>query len=86
MAPRLRKTGSTCRYAALDDAVALGFERILTSGGAATALQGAAKIKELHERASGRIGVMAGGGVRAANAVDVPRRTGSANCMARLPS
>ena len=63
--------------AALADAIALGFERILTSGGAATALAGAATIRRLHELAAGRIGIMAGGGLRATNAVEVLRRTGA---------
>jgi copper homeostasis protein len=62
--------------AALAEAIALGFERILTSGGASSALAGAAAIRRLHGLAAGRIGIMAGGGVRAANAIELLQRTG----------
>ena len=53
---------------AVDAAVALGFRRILTSGGEATALAGANRIAALVARAAGRIAIMAGSGVTAANA------------------
>ena len=53
---------------ALEEAVALGFRRILTSGGAVTAPAGAARIGALVVQAAGRIGVMAGAGVTAATA------------------
>ena len=49
--------------AALDEAMALGFRRVLTSGGAVTALAGAARIEALVRQAAGRIAVMAGAGV-----------------------
>ena len=49
--------------AAVDQAVALGFERILTSGGAATAPQGQAVIRAMLHAAAGRIAIMAGSGV-----------------------
>ncbi|WP_103257688.1 copper homeostasis protein CutC [Tabrizicola aquatica] len=48
---------------ALEEAVALGFRRVLTSGGAMTAAAGEARIGRLVERAAGRIAVMAGAGV-----------------------
>jgi copper homeostasis protein len=54
--------------AALEAAVALGFRRILTSGGAATAEAGAGRIAALAAQAAGRIGIMPGAGVTAANA------------------
>lgn len=53
---------------ALDQAVGLGFQRILTSGGAVTAEAGAARIASLLARAAGRITVMPGSGVTPANA------------------
>ncbi len=53
--------------AALEAAVALGFERILTSGGAVTAPAGLDMLKRLHEAACGRIGIMPGSGVTPAN-------------------
>jgi copper homeostasis protein len=54
--------------AALEAAVALGFRRILTSGGAVTAAAGARRIRTLVERAAGRIVIMPGAGVSAENA------------------
>jgi copper homeostasis protein len=54
--------------AALEEAVALGFRRILTSGGAATAVEGARAIAALVARAAGRIAIMPGAGVSAENA------------------
>lgn len=48
----------------LDALQALGVHRVLTSGGAATALEGAEMIARLVRRGRERIVVMAGGGVR----------------------
>ncbi len=61
---------------ALEAAVALGFERILTSGGALTAEAGAEAIAALVEQAAGRIAILAGAGVRPSNVADLVRRTG----------
>jgi copper homeostasis protein len=75
------------RAAALETAVALGFERILTSGGATTAPEGAAALGELMNRAGGRIAIMAGSGVRAetvAGLLDAGLREIHASC-ARPP-
>lgn len=55
-------------FEALEQAVALGFHRILTSGQAVTATQGIALIAELHARAAGRITIMPGGGITPENA------------------
>jgi copper homeostasis protein len=52
-------------HAALEAAIDLGFERVLTSGGAKTAPLGAARLRELADQAGERIVVMAGGGVTA---------------------
>jgi copper homeostasis protein len=54
--------------AALEEAVELGFRRILTSGGEATAEAGAGRIATLIAQATGRIVIMPGAGVTAANA------------------
>lgn len=54
--------------AALEEAVALGFHRILTSGGATTAEAGSARIEALAAQAAGRITVMPGSGVNPGNA------------------
>lgn len=62
--------------AALEVAIALGFERILTSGGALTAEAGAEAIAALVSQAAGRIAILAGAGVRPGNIADLVRRTG----------
>jgi copper homeostasis protein len=61
----------------LEDVVALGCERILTSGGRANALEGADVIAGLVRHAAGRIAIMAGAGIRSGNVVDIARRTGA---------
>lgn len=53
--------------AAFEQIIELGCERLLTSGHAADALQGAPLIAELVRRSRGRIVVMAGKGVRPDN-------------------
>lgn len=53
--------------AALEDVIATGARRVLTSGGAADATTGAETIARLARQARGRIQVMPGGGVRLAN-------------------
>ncbi|GIG27081.1 copper homeostasis protein CutC [Cellulomonas denverensis] len=50
--------------AALDQLVEAGVRRVLTSGGAPRAIEGADRLAALVEHAAGRIQVMAGGGVR----------------------
>jgi copper homeostasis protein len=62
--------------AALSSVLALGADRLLTSGGAATALDGADVIAELVRRSSGQLIVMAGGGVTPATARAIVTRTG----------
>ncbi|MBL9048788.1 MAG: copper homeostasis protein CutC [Tabrizicola sp.] len=54
--------------AALEEAVDLGFHRILTSGGEKTAEAGAERIAALVAQAAGRITVMPGSGVNVGNA------------------
>lgn len=54
--------------AALEEAVELGFHRILTSGGEVTAEAGARRIAALVKKAAGRITVMPGSGVNPGNA------------------
>lgn len=53
---------------ALDALLALGVDRVLTSGGAPSALAGAPRLAELVRRAGDRLAVLAGGGVRAEHA------------------
>jgi copper homeostasis protein len=61
---------------ALDDLIAAGAARVLTSGGAAGALAGSARLAALVRRAGDRIVVLAGGGVRAHNVAQIVRSTG----------
>lgn len=61
--------------AALETAISLGFDRILTSGGAATAPQGAEGLQRLHDAARGRIEIMAGGGIKSSNLPELMRAT-----------
>ena len=49
---------------ALEAAISLGFPRILTSGGARSALEGVETLAHLSELAKGRIVIMPGAGVR----------------------
>lgn len=59
---------------ALDVIAQCGVSRVLTSGGAPTAREGADAIAALVRHAAGRIAIMAGGGVREENIQDVVRR------------
>ena len=61
---------------ALETLVALGVERVLTSGQAATAPEGADGIARLVQQAAGRIAILPGGGVTADNAPALVRATG----------
>jgi len=62
---------------ALEEVIELGFERILTSGGEASALLGAEKIKALIEQSAGRISIMPGAGVREENIQQLIHMTGA---------
>lgn len=61
---------------ALESALDLGFDRILTSGGAGNALEGAPMLARLTRQAAGRISIMAGGGVTPDNIDEVLRISG----------
>ncbi|RAK68312.1 copper homeostasis protein CutC [Hymenobacter edaphi] len=63
--------------AALEDVIGLGCRRVLTSGGAATAAAGAAQLAALGRQAAGRIGILPGAGITAANARAVLAATGA---------
>ena len=63
--------------AALEDIIALGCDRLLTSGHAPDAYAGRALIGELVRRAGGRIVVMAGCGVRPDNIARIARDSGA---------
>lgn len=60
---------------AIDGLIDAGIARVLTAGGAATALEGIDVLARLVERAASRLTVMPGGGIRAHNAREVIERT-----------
>jgi copper homeostasis protein len=62
--------------AAVEVAATLGFDRILTSGGATSAEEGAEIIARMVARAGDRIRIMAGAGVRPDNAAHLLTTTG----------
>lgn len=57
--------------AAIDPAIALGFDRVLTSGGAPTAPEGRNTIRAMRARAGDAIVVMAGSGIDAGNVAEL---------------
>ena len=61
---------------ALEDVIACGVGRILTSGGEPNAIRGTERIAQLREAAGDRIRVMAGAGLRETNARAFVQRTG----------
>jgi copper homeostasis protein len=69
---------------ALEGAIDAGASRVLTSGGAATAVEGVEVIAALVDRARERITVIAGGGIRQHNVGDVIAQTGVHEVHARL--
>lgn len=68
-----------CAYplAAIDMLVTMGIDRVLTSGSAATAIDGSATIREMIARGAGRIEIMPGGGVRPDNIAALRLQTGA---------
>jgi len=67
-----------CRrpFEALEQIIRLGCDRILTSGQGRTVVEGADMLRELRKRASGRIGILPGGGVTPQNAARILAQTG----------
>jgi copper homeostasis protein len=61
---------------ALEALMQLEVSRVLTSGGAPTALEGVERIATLVRRAAGQITVMAGGGVREETVQEIVHRAG----------
>jgi copper homeostasis protein len=56
--------------------IAAGCDRVLTSGGAATAEQGLPQLQALHRQAAGRIGILPGAGIGPANARQIAATLG----------
>lgn len=62
---------------ALEDIIEIGCERVLTSGGKTTAMEGARNIARLIKQADNRIAIMPGSGVNEKNAADLVFFTGA---------
>jgi copper homeostasis protein len=62
-------------HKALEDVIQNGAKRILTSGGAKSALEGAGVLARLVEAARDRVVIVPGAGISAANIVEVAQRT-----------
>lgn len=73
-------------YAALESIIGLGCERILTSGQAATAMEGSDRISSLITKAGNRITIMPGGGINEHNVVELIQKTGAIEFHASLRS
>jgi copper homeostasis protein len=71
--------------AALELLIGQGVARVLTSGGASSAAEGADRLRALNAQAAGRIGILAGGGIRAHNVAALVERTGVAEVHSRTP-
>jgi copper homeostasis protein len=61
---------------ALEDLIQIGFERVLTSGGKSNVMEGARIIKNLLDKAKGRIVIMPGSGISEKNIADLVNYTG----------
>ncbi len=74
---------------AVETAVALGFDRILTSGGAVTAAEGLGRLRAMLDRARDRITILPGSGITAENVgallALLPVGEVHASCAADLP-
>lgn len=69
--------------AAIDTLASLGVARVLSSGAAATALEGAATLAAMGARAGRSLRIVAGGGVRAHNVLELVQRSGVREVHAR---
>jgi copper homeostasis protein len=71
-------------------AITLGFERILTSGGAGSAPEGLAGLQRCFDAAAGRIAIMPGAGINASNVdllrAQLPLTDVHASCSEPLPA
>jgi copper homeostasis protein len=62
---------------ALEDVIATGATRILTSGGAPNVQRGITEIARMVEAASGRVAIMPGGGITPENIASIAQTTGA---------
>jgi copper homeostasis protein len=66
----------TDQSTALQQLIDCGFHRVLTSGGAKTAMEGATELSRLQQFAGDQIEILPAGGIRAENIVSLIRVTG----------
>lgn len=64
-------------FQSLEDIIEIGCERILTSGGRSSAMEGSAIISRLIKKAAGRIIIMPGCGISETNVADLVHYTGA---------
>lgn len=64
-------------FAALEDVISLGADRVLSSGGKRTSYEGKEVLAKMNEIAAGRIAIMPGGGVNAGNIKEILQVTGA---------
>lgn len=72
-------------FAALEQAIVTGYDRLLTSGCAPSAMEGRTLLGKLHRLAAGRIRIMAGGGVGPHNAAALASVADELHASARRP-
>jgi copper homeostasis protein len=71
---------------ALEDVISCGVDRVLTSGGQASAMKGIETLANLVRIAGSRIGIIAAGGIRPKNAREIVQRSGVSQVHAGLRS
>ena len=71
-------------FEAVEKLIDLGFDKILTSGGKPTALEGVPMIAEMQLRYGDKIGIMPGGGINLGNVKEILDMTGAVHCHASL--
>jgi copper homeostasis protein len=83
-----KRSGDDCPdlSQALEDVVRTGAARILTSGGAKSALAGAARLRTLVEAAGNRLIILPGAGISAENLAEVARQTAAPEFHSGLSS
>lgn len=81
MSVTMHRAFDVCRdpMEALEQAVSLGINTILTSGQENSCVKGISLLKELEEKSAGRIEIMAGAGVNAAAITPIYEQTGITN-------
>ena len=73
-------------YRALEDIISLGIERIMTSGQAATAVEGSDLLSDLVKKAGNRIIIMPGSGITENNVAGLIKKTGAKEIHGSLRS